>query len=406
MRPLGFSANFQCFSFLGIFMKLECLTIVFVDIKGYTIKTSGQSRRANELLLARFAGLVKPVARAFNGTVVKAIGDAFLMTFKSPTDSLLCAMAVQDQLARRNTLLPENEQFELRFAINAGEVRIDKKDVFGEAVNIAARIEGLAKGGEIYFSEAVYLMMNKSEIPFEEVGRHKLKGIEEAVRVFRVPRLSEVGAYKLARPEESADAAAQAQALPYGGLALKRVNTRMTGMAMEMDGCFHFGGALSEIHYAASGRMARTWDSSMLLRLFAPLQYALLFLGGLLSTAFSPGTYRGLKARAAKVGRQFRESGSFRVKIITTFALIALVAGAAFFFWQREKDIAEQAQKLQAMAAEAQLAKERELAAQKAFEREKTKFNTTTEHARAREAAAKKALEKEKERNKFHMPWQ
>ena len=165
-------------------MKLECLAIVFVDIKDYTPKTAGQSRKANERLLGRFAGLVRPMVRAFNGNVVKVMGDAYLITFKSPTDSLLCAMAVQDQLSNRNLQIPESERFELRFAINVGEVRVQKKDIFGTAVNIAARIEGLVDGGEIYFSEAAYLMMNKSEVPFEEIGYHKLKGIQNEVEVF------------------------------------------------------------------------------------------------------------------------------------------------------------------------------------------------------------------------------
>ena len=117
-------------------MRLEVLTIVFVDIKDYTRKTSDQSRQANERLLARFAGLVKPMVRVFNGTLVKSIGDAYLITFKSPTDSLLCAMAAQDQLANRNALLPKDERFEVRFAINAGEVRINPSALPGAVAEL------------------------------------------------------------------------------------------------------------------------------------------------------------------------------------------------------------------------------------------------------------------------------
>lgn len=116
----------------------------------------------------------------------------------------------------------------IRFAINLGEVRVERGDVFGEAVNIAARIEGLAEGGEIWFSESVYLTMNKSEVPFEEVGKRQLKGIEEPVGVYRIPKLAEVGSYKLAPKaglagKDATGRPADPRALPYGGMALARL---------------------------------------------------------------------------------------------------------------------------------------------------------------------------------------
>ncbi|HTA17390.1 MAG TPA: adenylate/guanylate cyclase domain-containing protein [bacterium] len=317
-------------------MKLECLTIVFVDIKNYTSKTSGQSRRANEDLLARFAGLVKPMVRAFNGTVVKALGDAFLISFKSPTDSLLCAMAVQDHLHARNARWPERERFQLRFAINAGEVRVDRNDVFGEAVNVAARIEGLADGGEIYFSEIVYLMMNRSEVPFKEVGLRKLKGIQKSVRVYRVPKLREVGVYKLAPHDDArGDASApHSRPLPFGGLALKRVRSGMAELA-ETDGSFYLAQALAEAHYKATARAARFKAGSRGLRVLAPAHY----LGSLaFETAalpFSPATYRGLRTRLRADLKQIRESGAHRAKLFTRLAMLALLLTAVLFAWKR-----------------------------------------------------------------------
>lgn len=363
-------------------MKLEVLTIVFVDIKDYTSKTSDQSRQANERLLARFAGLVKPMVRVFNGTLVKSIGDAYLITFKSPTDSLLCAMAAQDQLAGRNALLPKEERFEVRFAINAGEVRIEKKDVFGEAVNIAARIEGLAKGGEIYFSEAVYLMMNKSEVPFEEAGRHKLKGISEAVGVYRVPKLSEVGSYRLALAGDAGPVEAPTPPkLPYGGLALKKVRTHMTGMAVETDGSFYLGGALSELHYGAGSKAlefaAPAWWRKPLL----PAVYlgALGLAAGRM--AASAGTYRGFWQRGVKTWTQLRRNEAYRRRAWRALALALAVLGAAYLGWRGYQAVQE------AKAYKA-LAEQRAAAAAQAS---------------AREAAAQRALSKEKK--KLHFPW-
>lgn len=212
-------------------MKTENLAIEFVDIKGFTTRTSAQSREENQKLLRRFAAVVRPVTAAFNGRIVKNIGDAHLLTFRSPTDALHCAMAMQDRLAESNGKVPGEERFEVRVAVNVGEVRVESGDVFGEAVNIASRIESLADGGEIYFSEAVYLVMNKSEVPYEEVGRRELKGIPESVKIYRVPRVKEVGDYRVQGSGRSTGASTghplEPPALPFGGRALERVRSRL-----------------------------------------------------------------------------------------------------------------------------------------------------------------------------------
>ncbi len=351
-------------------MKLECLVIVFVDIEDYTSKTSGQSRKANERLMGRFARLVRPMVRAFNGNVVKGMGDAYLITFKSPTDSLLCAMAVQDQLSNRNHQVPTDERFELRFAISAGEVRVYKQDIFGEAVNIAARIEGLAKGGDIYFSEVVYLMMNKSEIPFEEVGRHKLKGIQEEVRIYRVPKLSEVGTYKLAVPEDRAgdEPDTSFQSLPFGGLALKKMRLHMAGLAVEMDGSFYLVSALAETHYTASAQATHFGAKAWWHPVVFPLHYLWTFGAIATKLAFSLRTYLGLLARFRKTLKLFRESATYRKKTLAMLSLAALIGGASFLAWRQyvmTQKVEQQAETLKNLKAhqattQKELAKEKE----------------------------------------------
>src|SRR5690606_30401172 len=116
----------------GRAMQSENLAIVLVDIVGFTPRTSAQSREENELMLRRFDQLVRPLVSAFRGKVVKTMGDAFLLTFRSPTDALHCAMAIHDRNAEMGPDLPEVERFEVRAAINVGEVRVDGGDVFGE----------------------------------------------------------------------------------------------------------------------------------------------------------------------------------------------------------------------------------------------------------------------------------
>jgi class 3 adenylate cyclase len=186
-------------------MKTENLAIVFVDIAGYTPRTSAQTREENVRMLKRFDGLVRPLVWAYRGRVVKTIGDAYLLIFRSPTDALLCCMAIHDRIAETDAGIDVAERFKIRSAVNVGDVRLQDNDVFGEAVNIASRIEGKAGAGEIYFSEAVYLSMTRSEVPCEEVGYTELKGIVGRVRLYRVLPTSEV------------------RGMPFGGLALDRV---------------------------------------------------------------------------------------------------------------------------------------------------------------------------------------
>jgi len=173
------------------------LTILITDIKGFTDKTSHRSRADIQRLLDDHRDVVLPVLEGRGGHLVKTMGDAFLMTYDSPTDAVLAGVAAQEALAKHNQDLTESERIEIRVAINAGEVNLAENDVFGEAVNIAARIEGVAEAGEVYFTEAVYLAMNKTEVPSSEIGLLQLKGIPEKVRVYKVRRETPVGSAQM-----------------------------------------------------------------------------------------------------------------------------------------------------------------------------------------------------------------
>lgn len=207
-------------------MRTENLAIVFVDIAGFTPRTSAQTREENLRLLKRFDGMVRPLVRAYRGQVIKTIGDAYLLTFRSPTDALLYSMAVHDRIAETDASVDPCERFTIRAAINVGDVRIEGSDIFGEAVNIASRIEGKTGPGEIYFSESVFLSMTRSEVPSAEVGYTELKGIAEKVRLYRVPKSSEL-------PQRD-NAPAASVSLPFGGRGLDRVRDRL-GSALPGD---------------------------------------------------------------------------------------------------------------------------------------------------------------------------
>ncbi|HEX9052761.1 MAG TPA: adenylate/guanylate cyclase domain-containing protein, partial [Anaeromyxobacter sp.] len=192
-------------------MRTENLAVMITDMKGFTAATSRQSRAENERMMAVQDELVLPVVRAFGGRRVKTIGDAYLVLFRSPTAGLLCGMAIQDRLwdyARRVT---KEERIEVRVVLSLGEVRlvgggVVPSDVYGEAVNLAARVEAEAEAGEIWFTEAVRLVADRGQVAAEEIGARRLKGIDEEVRLYRVPYLSHRGD----RP-------------PYGNVGLGRV---------------------------------------------------------------------------------------------------------------------------------------------------------------------------------------
>jgi class 3 adenylate cyclase len=195
--------------------RLETLAIMFVDMAGFAERTARQSRSENKAMLRDFNGLLVPLIARFGGRHVKSIGDALLVAFRSPTDAVHCGMAMHDSVAAYNNQRNMLDPILIRVALNVGEVRLETDDVFGEAVNIAARVEELTPPGEIYLTGVTYLSMNKAEVPAEHIGEQLLKGVPEAVRLFRVP------SHKLARltpAGESLDATPNE--LPFGGMHL------------------------------------------------------------------------------------------------------------------------------------------------------------------------------------------
>lgn len=165
------------------------LTILFTDIKGFTARTSAESREGINQMLTEHERLLLPVFHHFDGIVVKTIGDAFLVRFDSPTDAVLCGLTIQEVLRQHNSFAADNaHKLEVRVAINCGEVELRDKDVLGEPVNLAARLEAITEAGEVYFTEAVHLAMKRSEVPSSQVGEHTFKGIPYSVRVYKVIR--------------------------------------------------------------------------------------------------------------------------------------------------------------------------------------------------------------------------
>ncbi len=162
-----------------------------------------------------FARVLLPLIKGYQGKLIKSIGDAYLITFLSPTDAMLCSMALQDAMHGNNLNVIEEERIHIRIAANLGEVRVAKNDIFGEPVNVASRIEGVTPGDAIYLSEAVYMAMNKAEVPVEEIGFKDLAGVSQSVRLYCIPRFS----VNRLVPQKSDDIEVGNELVyPYGGM--------------------------------------------------------------------------------------------------------------------------------------------------------------------------------------------
>lgn len=202
-------------------METRNLAVMLTDIKGFTSKTAGFSRAQTQELLNRHRELVLPVILKFSGRLVKTIGDAFLVAFNSPTDAVLCGVEVQAGLRAYNADKQHIEKIEIRIAINSGEVAIhDDGDIYGDAVNITSRLESIAEAGEVFFTEAVYLAMNKKEVPSSEIGYRQFKGVAEKIKVYRVLRevpVGELGKDVLPAAPEAAAAPAVPAPAPAAG---------------------------------------------------------------------------------------------------------------------------------------------------------------------------------------------
>ncbi len=162
----------------------ETLAVMFIDIVDYTKTTSKLTRENVHKLQEVFDELSLPNFKKYEGNVIKKIGDAFLITFKSPTNALLCGIELQNDFRKFNRR--KKNPIKIRVGIHTGEVVIKGSDVYGDAVNTAARVQSAAHAGHIVFSGAVYLVINKNEIPSIHLGTKKLKGLRTAIRLFRV----------------------------------------------------------------------------------------------------------------------------------------------------------------------------------------------------------------------------
>jgi adenylate cyclase len=138
------------------------------------------------VLKARRAEILKPLVAKHHGRIIKFIGDGVLIEFASAVNAVACAGELQAAMNDANETLAEARRIILRVGVNLGDVTVEGSDLYGEGINIAARLEGLAKPGEVLVSQIVFgQVRGKVGFRFEDLGEKPLKNIAEPVRVYR-----------------------------------------------------------------------------------------------------------------------------------------------------------------------------------------------------------------------------
>jgi len=173
---------------------LRKLTAIFyADVAGYS-RLTGKDEEGTHRRLSEYLDLISNAIESHRGRVVHYAGDAVLADFATVTEALTCAWESQQALALRNDELTEEHRVEFRIGVNLGEVIVDRDDIYGDGVNVAARLETLAEPGGICVSESVRSAAgSKLALGFEFMGERQVKNIAEAVRAYRVVSLDDAG---------------------------------------------------------------------------------------------------------------------------------------------------------------------------------------------------------------------
>jgi len=161
--------------------------IVVGDIAGYSrlmeLDEEGTHNRVKRIQ----RDLIEPTIAEHHGRLVKTTGDGFIAIFDSPLESVRCSIVIQQNLVGRNASVSKQNWIEYRIGVNLGDVIIEPDDIYGDGVNVAARLEGIAEPGQVYISGGIYEQIkNKLVCGYESLGDRKVKNITDPVRVYRV----------------------------------------------------------------------------------------------------------------------------------------------------------------------------------------------------------------------------
>jgi adenylate cyclase len=170
--------------------------ILAADVVGYSRLMQQDEAGTLAVLKSRRSDILRPAVSTHRGRIVKFMGDGVLVEFASAVDAVECAVQLQQAMHAANANLPDDRRIVLRIGINVGDVIVEGSDIYGDGVNIAARLEGAAEPGSICTSEVVFKhVRGRVSVDFEDLGEQSLKNIAEPIRVYRVAGVAQSRGY-------------------------------------------------------------------------------------------------------------------------------------------------------------------------------------------------------------------
>ncbi len=227
----------------GIERKLAA--ILSADVQGFS-RLMGADEEATLHTLQAYRAVTDALIQQHRGRFVGSAGDSVLAEFASVVDAVQCAVAIQRDLKLRNAELPAQRRMEFRIGINLGDVMVDGEQIYGDGVNIAARVQALAEAGGICISGAVHEhVKNKLTLNYEDLGEQVVKNIAEAVWVWRV------------RLEESGSPGSEVRSPKLRSPKLRRVGTAHRSWAVgTVMGLLFIAGTLAALRYFSSAKLS------------------------------------------------------------------------------------------------------------------------------------------------------
>lgn len=158
--------------------------IFYADVAGYS-RLTGEDEAGTHRRLSTYLDIITAAVGSHAGRVVHFAGDAVLADFSTVANALICAASIQRDLGTRNADLPDESKLQFRIGINLGDVIVDRDDIYGDGVNVAARLESLAEPGGLCISESVHTAIgSKLPLDFEYLGEREVKNISKPVKAY------------------------------------------------------------------------------------------------------------------------------------------------------------------------------------------------------------------------------
>jgi class 3 adenylate cyclase len=201
----GISAPVRAWAVLrpaSVESRFEALHVLAADVVGYS-RLIGEDESGTVKSVREHREALRPIVRGLGGRLVKTMGDGVLLEFSSVIAAVECAIAIQKQMVERNIGVPEGKRILYRIGVNLGDVLIEGRDILGDGVNIAARLEGMAEPGGICISGSAYdQVRGRIDAEFVDLGERALKNIARPVRVYALRAVESVPSAAQSTPGE------------------------------------------------------------------------------------------------------------------------------------------------------------------------------------------------------------